>query len=84
MGHLKALGRTRTTIIIAHRLSTVKDADKIVVLDRGRVVEEGSHAEVYMRVGRHPRLLCCFWVGAVVCGCGGVWRVISGGFVGGW
>lgn len=46
MGHLKSLGRNRTTIIIAHRLSTVKDADKIVVLEEGRVVEEGSHAEV--------------------------------------
>ncbi len=47
MGHLKTLGRNRTTIIIAHRLSTVKDADKIVVLDQGKVVEEGSHAEVW-------------------------------------
>lgn len=46
MGHLKALGRNRTTIIIAHRLSTVKDADKIIVLDQGSVVEEGHHAEV--------------------------------------
>lgn len=46
MGHLKALGRNRTTIIIAHRLSTVKDADKIVVLEEGRVVEEGNHAQV--------------------------------------
>lgn len=53
MGHLKALGRNRTTIIIAHRLSTVKDADKIVVLDDGRVVEEGNHAEV-----RFCRLSC--------------------------
>ncbi|CAM9878675.1 unnamed protein product [Ascophyllum nodosum] len=46
MGHLKALGRNRTTIIIAHRLSTVMDADKIIVLDEGRVVEEGSHTEL--------------------------------------
>lgn len=52
MGHLKALGRNRTTIIIAHRLSTVKDADKIVVLEEGRVVEEGNHAQVCV----HARL----------------------------
>ncbi|CAB1097447.1 unnamed protein product [Ectocarpus sp. CCAP 1310/34] len=45
MGHLKTLGRNRTSIIIAHRLSTVKDADKIIVLDHGKVVEEGNHAE---------------------------------------
>lgn len=57
MGHLKALGRNRTTIIIAHRLSTVKDADKIVVLDQGRVVEEGNHAEV-----NYLLALCCSWL----------------------
>lgn len=51
MGHLKTLGRNRTTIIIAHRLSTVKDADKIVVLEEGRVVEEGSHMEVSPLLG---------------------------------
>jgi ATP-binding cassette, subfamily B, bacterial len=46
----------RTTITIAHRLSTVRDADRIVVLDAGRVVEEGSH-EVLMELGgRYARL----------------------------
>ncbi|CAM9655195.1 unnamed protein product [Ectocarpus sp. 6 AP-2014] len=51
MGHLKTLGRNRTSIIIAHRLSTVKDADKIIVLDQGKVVEEGNHAELMADTG---------------------------------
>jgi subfamily B ATP-binding cassette protein MsbA len=36
----------RTTLVIAHRLSTVQNADKIIVMDRGRVVEQGSHTEL--------------------------------------
>ena len=40
----------RTTIIIAHRLSTVVRADKIVVLDRGRIVQEGNHQELLTRM----------------------------------
>jgi ATP-binding cassette subfamily B protein len=40
----------RTTLIIAHRLSTVRDADRIIVIDHGRVAEEGNHAEL-MRLG---------------------------------
>ncbi len=44
------LMENRTTLIIAHRLSTVRDADRIIVIDHGRVAEEGNHAEL-MRIG---------------------------------
>jgi subfamily B ATP-binding cassette protein MsbA len=46
----------RTTLIIAHRLSTVRRADRLVVLDHGRVVEEGSHADLLARGGLYARL----------------------------
>jgi subfamily B ATP-binding cassette protein MsbA len=46
----------RTTLVIAHRLSTVRRADRIVVLDAGRVVEGGSHAELLAKKGTYARL----------------------------
>jgi len=53
---LDRLMRGRTTIVIAHRLSTVERADRILVLDRGRIVEEGTHAELLTRGGLYHRL----------------------------
>ena len=53
---LERLMHGRTTIVIAHRLSTVKDADRIYVVERGRVVEEGTHAGLVRRKGLYARL----------------------------
>jgi ABC-type multidrug transport system fused ATPase/permease subunit len=50
------LAEGRTTITIAHRLSTVQDADRILVLHRGCVAEEGRHAELVKRGGLYARL----------------------------
>ena len=46
----------RTTLIIAHRLSTVRRADRLVALDHGRIVEEGTHAGLMARGGLYARL----------------------------
>ncbi|OGA48228.1 MAG: lipid A export permease/ATP-binding protein MsbA [Betaproteobacteria bacterium RIFCSPLOWO2_12_FULL_62_58] len=53
---LETLMQGRTTIVIAHRLSTVERADRIVVLDRGRVAEVGSHRELLERSGIYAKL----------------------------
>jgi ABC-type multidrug transport system fused ATPase/permease subunit len=53
---LKVLMRGRTTVAIAHRLSTVENADRIYVIDEGRVVEEGSHDELVGRGGLYSTL----------------------------
>lgn len=53
---LRRVMEGRTTIIISHRISAVKDADHIIVLEHGRVIEEGSHAELLRRAGAYTRL----------------------------
>jgi subfamily B ATP-binding cassette protein MsbA len=54
---LNNLMKNRTSIVIAHRLSTIQHADKIVVIDKGSVVETGSHSELMVKSGLYKRLI---------------------------
>ncbi len=53
---LRGVMRQRTSLIVSHRVSTVRDADRIFVLDRGRIVEEGRHDELVARGGLYATL----------------------------
>ena len=55
-GALDEASKGRTTLMVAHRLSTVQNADEIVVLEAGRVVERGSHAELLQADGKYAQM----------------------------
>lgn len=57
MKHLHEFYRGKTVVVVAHRLSTVCDADKIVVLDNGQIAEEGTHHELTMKKGLYYKLV---------------------------
>ena len=53
---LDELCRGRTTLVVAHRLSTIKNADMIAVIDGGKVIEEGTHEELIEKDGEYAKL----------------------------
>jgi len=55
------LGGGRTVLVIAHRLSTIRRADRVVVLDGGRVVQQGTHAELSDAQGAYRELVAAQW-----------------------
>jgi ATP-binding cassette subfamily B protein len=63
---LERLAEGRTTITIAHRLSTVRDADQIVVLDEGRIVERGTHDQLMEMARSYAALVARDVMGEVV------------------
>jgi len=63
---LEVAMRGRTTIVIAHRLATVQRADRIFVLDRGQIVEQGRHADLIERGGLYARLAALQFAGELI------------------
>lgn len=54
---MRAIAKGRTVFIIAHRLAALRDATRILTIEAGRLVEEGTHAELLKRNGRYARLV---------------------------
>ena len=57
MDKLMGFYRGKTVVIVAHRLSTVQHADNIIVLDEGKIIEEGTHAELTQKKGAYYTLV---------------------------
>jgi len=57
MGNLQEFFKGRTVIVVAHRLSTVKNADKIIILENGEIIEEGNHKELINKKGKYYHLI---------------------------
>ena len=57
MERLERLFEEKTVVVVAHRLSTVRNADKMIVLDHGRIVEQGTHAELTAKRGYYYELV---------------------------
>jgi ATP-binding cassette subfamily B protein len=56
LGELRTFMQRRTSLIIAHRLSTTRSAERVIVMHAGRIVEQGSHAELLLRQGLYARM----------------------------
>lgn len=57
MENMRRFFKGRTVVVVAHRLSTVRDADNIIVVDQGRIAEQGTHKELVIRRGLYYELI---------------------------